>query len=113
MLSREPYRDGRLICSRVGVTVISDVRLGLVPRERRRLIRARFTASMDPTLRDELTAVVRRRGAAARRAAERMEPISIVLDGPGDSQITGRVLPPQVRSGGLREIEFGLREPRS
>jgi hypothetical protein len=106
------YRDGRLVAGRVRLTVDRDARVGLAPRERRRLVRAAFIERVDPALRAELIAVARRRGAAARRAADRMEPIEVVIDDPhlGRERIVGRVLPPQHRRGDLDEIEFGLRE---
>jgi hypothetical protein len=107
------YRDGKLVCGRVNVIVDHDVRVGLTPRERRRRsIRAAFTERVDPTLRAELAAVARHRGAAARRAADRMEPIEVVLDDPhrGRQCIIGRVQPPQQRRGDLDQIEFVVRE---
>jgi hypothetical protein len=107
------YRDGRLVASRVRLTVDHEVRVGLAPRERRRRsLRAAFTERVDPALRAELTAVARRRGAAARRAADRMQPIEVIVDDPhhGRQRIVGRVLPPQQRRGDLDEIEFSLRE---
>jgi hypothetical protein len=107
------YRDGRLVAGRVRLTVDHDVRVGLAPRERRRRsLRASFTERVDPALRAELVAVARRRGAAARRAADRMEPIEVVVDDPrrGRERIVGRVLPPQQRRGDLDEIEFVVRE---
>jgi hypothetical protein len=68
-----------------------------------------------PDLRAELAELARRRGAAARRAAERIEPIAIVIDDPTDGRerIVGRIEPPQVRLcfGALGDVEFGLREP--
>jgi len=53
-----------------------------------------------------------RRGAAARRAAERIEPLAVVIDDPclGRERIVGRIEPPQVRRGYLGDVEFGLRE---
>jgi hypothetical protein len=110
------YRDGRLVAGRVRVTVDRDVRVGLAPRERgRRQVRAAFLERVDPILRDELVAVARRRGAAARRAADRMDPIEVVIDDPrrGRERIVGRVEPPQQRRGDLDAIEFVLRELRS
>jgi hypothetical protein len=107
------YRDGRLVAGRVRLIVDRDVRVGLAPRERRRRsLRAAFMERVDPALRDELAAVARRRGAAARRAADRMDPIEVVIDDPhrGRERIVGRVLPPQQRRGDLAEIEFGLQE---
>ena len=110
------YRDGRLVAGRVRLTVDRDVRVGLAPRERgRRQVRAAFLERVDPILRDELVAVARRRGAAARRAAERMDPIEVVIDDPhrGRERIVGRVEPPLQRRGDLDAIEFVLRELRS
>jgi hypothetical protein len=107
------YRDGRLVAGRVRLTIDRDVRVGLAPRERhRRHIRAAFLERVDPVLRDELAAVAGRRGAAARRAADRMEPIEVVIEDAhrGRERIVGRVEPPQLRRGDLEEIEFGVRE---
>jgi hypothetical protein len=102
------YRDGAVVCARVHVTIGRDARLG---RERRYVL-ARFVERVDPALRTELVELTRRRGAAARRAAERMEPIEILVDDPhrGRERILGRLEPPGVR-GELRGIEFALREP--
>jgi hypothetical protein len=96
-------RQGEVI-GRVSVTVTADDRLGMTPRERRRSIGTRFDGAVDPILRDELAAVVRRRGAAARRAPNRLAPIEVVLDG-GD-RLTGRLQPPQHRHGALCDLEF-------
>jgi hypothetical protein len=97
----------------VHVIVDHDVRVGLAPRERRRRsIRAAFLERVEPTLRDELAAVARRHGAAARRAADRMDPIEVVIEDPhrGRQRILGRVQPPQQYRGDLAEIEFTVRE---
>jgi len=107
----QAYRDGSLVCARVRVTFAPDERLGLAPRERRTVI-ARFEDRLDPALLAELVELARRRGAAARRAAERMEPIVLMV---GDrrhdrERIVGRIAPPQTRRGALRDVEFGLRE---
>jgi len=102
------------VCARVHITIGRDGRLGLT-RHERRYIAARFLERLHPALRSELTELARRRGAAARRAAERMDPIEVVYDDTrlGRQRITGWIQPPQVRPRGeLREIEFGLREPR-
>ena len=107
------YRHGRLIAGRVRLIVDHDVRVGIAPRERRRrFLRAAFVERVDPALRAELVAVARHRGAAARRAADRMEPIEVVIDDPhhGRQRIVGRVEPPQQRRGDLDEIEFVVRE---
>jgi hypothetical protein len=104
-------RDGEVICGRVELTVRADMRLGLTPRERRCLA-ARFVEYLHPALHTELTELASRRGAAARRAAERIEPIELVFDDPclGLQRIIGRIEPPQRRRSDLHEIEFGLRE---
>jgi len=103
-------RDSAVVCGRVELTVAADSRLGLTPRERRSFT-VRFLDSPEPALRTELTTLVSRRGAAARRAAERMQPIEIVFDDPlrGLQRIAGWVQPPQRRNGDLHEIQFGLR----
>jgi hypothetical protein len=110
------YRDGRLVAGRVRLTVDHDVRVGLAARERhRRSMRATFLERVDPILRDELAAVARRHGAAARRAADRMDPIEVVIDDPhlGRQRIVGRIDPLQGRRGDLDEIEFAMREIES
>jgi hypothetical protein len=106
------YRAGRLVCSRVQVTIGHDDRLGLTRRERR-YVSARFQAErLDRVLRTELLGLLRRRGAASYRMAERIDPIEIVIDDPdGDRhRVVGRLQPPLLRHGRLRDIEFGLRE---
>jgi len=107
----QAYRDGSLLCGRVRVTFSRDDRLGLAPRERRTVI-ARFEDRMHPALRAELAELARRRGAAARRAAERMEPIVLMVGDPRDGRerIVGRIAPPQTRRDDLREVEFAVRE---
>ncbi len=106
------YRDGRLVCWRVHVTIgRDDDRLGLAPRERR-YVTARFRERLDRDLHAELVQLVRRRGAAARRVAEALEPIVIVVDDPrhGRARVVGRLQPPQVRGRDLGDIEFAVRE---
>ena len=107
------YRDGTIVCARVHLTIGRDGRLGLAQHERRYVV-ARFLERLHPTLHGELVQLSRRRGAAARRAAERMQPIDVVFDDTrlGRQRITGWVQPPQIRCGELREIEFGLHEDR-
>jgi hypothetical protein len=107
------YRAGRLICGCVHVTVSLDGRIGLAQHERR-LVRVRFHEPLDDDLRTELTQLVRRRGAAARGAVERVDPIEVVVDDPrGERQhIVGHLQPPQMRHGQLRAIEFELKRAR-
>ncbi len=104
-------RDSAVVCGRVELTVAADSRLGLTPHDRRSFT-VRFLDDLEPGLRTELTALVRRRGAAARRAAERMAPIEIVFDDPlwGLQRIAGSVEPPQRRNGvDLCDVPFGPR----
>jgi hypothetical protein len=106
------YRDGRLVCWRVHVTIGREHdRLGLAPRERR-YVTARFRDRLDRDLHAELVQLARRRGAAAKRVADRMEPVVIVVDDPrhGRTRLTGHVQPPQVRGGALYDIDFTVRE---
>ncbi|MGI9099953.1 MAG: hypothetical protein ACR2H2_15925 [Solirubrobacteraceae bacterium] len=106
------YRDGQLVCGRVEVRIGRDTdRVGLVARERR-YVTARFIERLDPTLRRELTALVVRRGAAAKRIAERLAPITLVIDDPtlGRLQLVGQLQPPHLRFGELRDVEFAIRE---
>jgi hypothetical protein len=105
------YRAGLLVCGWVQVTISDDERLGLTAQERR-LVRVRFHEPLDDGLRSELTQLLRRRGAAAGRAAERIDPIEVVVDDPHAERqrILGRVEPPQVHHGALRDIEFALRK---
>jgi hypothetical protein len=104
------YRSGRLICGWVQVTISDDERLGLTQQERR-VVRLCFHEPLDDGLRAELAELLRRRGSAARRAAERIDPIEVVVDDPhcARQRILGSVQPPQVRHGRLRDIEFALR----
>jgi hypothetical protein len=94
----------------VHVVVIRDGRLGLAPRERG-LVRLRFHEPLDDDLRTELIELVQRRGAAARRAVDRIDAIEVVVDDPrGERQrIVGYLQAPQARHGQLRTIEFELR----
>jgi hypothetical protein len=95
----------------VHVTIGHDTRLGLARHERRE-VHARFQERIDGPLRSELIALVRRRGATARRIADTLDTIDLVLDRPdGEGQrITGRLQPPQLRHGRLGDIEFRLRQ---
>ncbi len=108
------YRNGRLVCWRVRVTIgRDDVRIGLAPQERR-YVTASFRERLDRELHAELVALVRQRGAAAWRVAERMEPIVIVVDDVhrGRQRVVGRLQPPQLRGVDLCDVEFAVRELR-
>lgn len=104
-------RDAAVVCGRVELTVATDMRLGLTPRERRSFT-VRFLDGVEAGLRAELTRLVRRRGAVARRATERMEPVEVVFDDPclGLQRIAGAIQPPQRHHGELHDVRFGLRQ---
>jgi hypothetical protein len=104
------YRAGRLVCGCVHVTVLHDGRSGLAAHERRQ-VRVRFHEPLDHDLRTELTHLVRRRGAAGRRAVERIELLEIVVDDPcpEHQRIVGHLQPPLIRHGLLGTIEFVLK----
>jgi hypothetical protein len=112
------YRNGRLVCSRVGVTVVSDVRIAPSPPVRRQ-VRVRFLEGVDKALRDELEQLVRTRGMHSRRLAEQSDLIEIVWDEPhgwrggGRRSRVGRLEPPACRFAPLEEVGFSLREPAS
>jgi hypothetical protein len=107
------YRSGRLVCGCVHVTVRLDDRLGLTQQERRH-IGVSFREPLDDDVRADLGRLVRQHGSAARRAAERIDPIEVVIDDPHGARvrIVGRLQPPQARHGQLRDIEFELKRAR-
>jgi hypothetical protein len=100
------YRAGRLVCGCVHLTISLDERLGLTEHERR-VVRVRFHEPVADDLRNELHQLVRRRGRASDRMAERIDPIELVIDAPHE-RMTGRLQPPQRRHGRLRDVEFGF-----
>ena len=106
---RRAYRNGEMVCGRVQLAVGGDPRLGLTHQEQRRCVAARFVEHLHPDLRDELAAVARHRGAAARRPAERIDPIEVVFDDERQ-RLIAQVQPPQRQHGALPDLEFGLRE---
>jgi hypothetical protein len=105
------YRDGELICGHVDLTIALDARLGLAPRERRRLV-VRFVERLAPAFRHELEELVRRRGAGAKRIGDRLASIELVFDDPQrqSQRLVGRLEPPQARRWELSENEFVIRE---
>ncbi len=104
------YRGGSLVCGRVYVTIRED-RLG-PSSHGRRYITVRFLDRLHPALRAELVELAHHLGPAARRAAERMEPIVVVIDDPvhGRERMVGRIEPPKVRGLYGGHVEFELRE---
>jgi hypothetical protein len=108
------YRDGELVCGRVELVIRRDeTRLGLAPRERAYVV-MRFLEDLERDLRGELWLLTKRRGRAAKRIADDLEPIELAFVDPQGRRrrIAGRLEAPLVRSGGLRDIEFGLRAPK-
>jgi len=102
------YRDGRVVCDRVLVTVIvSDERLGLAPWERRHMT-VRFMRGIEPGFRRQLVQVLRRRGARSRRLAEALEPIELEVG--GERRLAARIEPPAVRHFSLEQTDFRLRQ---
>jgi hypothetical protein len=95
----------------VRITVGIDGRLGLALRECL-LVRVRFHEPLDDSLRAELARLVRKRGAAACRVAEGIDPIELVIDEPRGElrRVISWLRPPQMRHGQLRDIDFELRE---
>jgi hypothetical protein len=79
-------------------------------RQEHRLVGVRFHEPLDDGLRAELVQLVRRRGAAACRVAERIDPIDLVIHDRhgGPVRVVGRLESPQVRHGHIRDIEFAL-----
>jgi hypothetical protein len=109
----QAYRDGSLICTDVRVTLARDDQLSAAPHGWRTVL-ARFDGRLHPTLRAELTELAHCRSAAARRVAERIEPIVLLLGDPrhGRERIVAQLLPPQTHSIDLREVEFRARQLR-
>lgn len=105
------YRGEQMVCATVVVQTGLDDRVGLTQRERHR-VTARFVENLDPKLRKELMAMVRQRGARARRVAEELEPITLKVDSGGARMcVIGKLQPPQIRGRpDLREVEFQVRE---
>ena len=105
------FRHGELVCGRVDLRVRDSGRVGLTAHERREIV-VRFLGRIAPGFGRELEGLVRRGGGVARRAAERMQAIELVVSHleMGDLPIVGHVQPPQRRHGEIHEIEFALRE---
>lgn len=105
-LGGSAYRDGRLVCARVAVTVMADA---LSPR----LVGVRFAEGVEQRLRGELERLMERRGAFAARLAERLDPVEIVgwdADRGREWRLVGRLERPVALHRPLTETEFALRE---
>lgn len=105
-LEGSAYRDGRLVCARVAVTVVAQA-----PSARHVLVR--FVGGVDQQLREELQRLTARRGAFALRLAERLGPVEIVgraADGGLQWRLVGRLERPAELHWPPTETEFWLRE---
>jgi hypothetical protein len=105
-LEGRAYRDGRLVCARVAVTVATDA-----PSARHLLVR--FVDGVDQQLRGELQRLTARRGAFAVRLAERLDPLEIIgRDAHGLLQwrLVGRLERPAAPSWPPTDGDFWLRE---
>jgi len=105
------YRDGHLVCSRVELCIGCDTeRIGLTAGESC-YVTARFLERLDPELNAELRTLVVRRGAAAKRIADGLAPITLVSDLTHEMlRLVGEVRPPRMRAYQLRDVEFVIRE---
>lgn len=105
-LEGSAYRDGRVVCARVAVTVVTDA-----PSARHVLVR--FVDGVDRQLRGELQRLTARRGTFAIRLAERLDPVEIVgRDARGALQwrLVGRLERPTAHCWPPTDGEFWLRE---
>jgi hypothetical protein len=107
----QAYRDGSLICDRVHVRLDRNRPAGAAPPQRRTVI-TRFEGCLHPTLRAELTELALCHGTAARRVAERIKPVVLLLGDPRHERerIFGQLLPPTTHRDDLRDVEYRFRE---
>lgn len=107
------YRDGRCVCQVAEVAIGQHTRrVGLTPHERR-YIKVRFVESVSPDLRAELEQLSERRGMVAERLAERLDPVTLIVDDAHEEpmEITVHLQPPQIRRlSSLRQVEYDVRE---
>lgn len=105
-LEGSAYRDGRLVCARVTITVTTEA-----PSARHVLVR--FAEGVDQQLRGELQRLMARRGAFAARLADQLDPVQIEgRDAAGDLRwrLTGRLERPAAQYWPPTDTEFWLRE---
>jgi hypothetical protein len=105
-LEGSAYRDGRLVCARVVVTVVADA-----PSARHVLVR--FVGSIDQQLRGELQRLMARRGAFAMWLAEKLDPVEVVgrnAEGGLQWRLVGRLERPAAQYWPPTDTEFWLRE---
>jgi len=105
-LEGSAYRDGRLVCERVVVTVVADA-----PSARHVLVR--FVGGVDQQLRGELQRLMARRGAFALRLAEKLDPVEVVsrnAEGGLQWRLVGRLERAAAQYWPPTDTEFWLRE---
>lgn len=112
-LRARAYRDGRVVCGRVAVTLVRDVRLATEAALDQR-VRVQFLERVSEGLRCELERLVQARGVHGRRLADTLAPIEIVWhESRGRCSVLGRLEAPTTqRHGSLEEIGFPLRLQR-
>lgn len=104
------YRHGRIVCGGARVTFRQSRRLGLTSTERRS-VRIVFASGISGELYRELAEMTQRRGAAATRYADRIEPVTIVVEDPQDGRVElrGRIKPPTVAPApDVQHVEFPI-----
>jgi hypothetical protein len=96
-------------CARSHAARLGQLQLGAHPHGGRALAHHR---PLEDGLHSELAQLMRGRGTSARRAAERIDPIEVVVgDAHGEPErIVGLVEPPEVHHGQLRDVEFATRK---
>jgi hypothetical protein len=105
-LEGSAYRDGRLVCERVAVTVVADA-----PSARHVLVR--FVDGVDQQLSGELQRLIARREVLATRLVELLDTVEIVgrdTHGALQWRLVGRVERPAGPRWPPTETEFWLRE---
>ena len=105
-LEASAYRNGRLVCTRVAVTVVADA-----PSARR--VRVRFVEAVEQQLHSDLQRLTARRGAFATRMAERLDPVEIAgwdADAGREWRLVGRLERPTAQYWPPTDAEFWLRE---
>lgn len=107
------YQGGEIVAPRARVTIGRDMRrLGLTASERA-FVALTFTEGCTGRLHRQLRKLVDRRGAAAARIAESLDPIVVVVSDPhhGELTVEGRLQPPEIRvEYDLHDVEFKVRE---
>ncbi len=105
-LEGSAYRDGRLVCARVVITIVADA-----PSARHVLVR--FVGGVDQQLRGELQRLMARRGAFAMRLAGKLDPVEVVgrnAEGGLQWRLVGRLVRPAAQYWPPTDTEFWLRE---